>query len=37
MSILLFPFASNEVEMRIGNALPPGVSTSLDTNGDSHG
>ncbi|GAO80210.1 hypothetical protein SC1_03533 [Sphingopyxis sp. C-1] len=37
MSILLFPFASSEVEMPIGNALPPGVSTSLDTTGDSHG
>jgi hypothetical protein len=37
MSILPFPFASSEVEMPPGTALPHGVSTSLDTNGDSHG
>ena len=28
------PFASSEVEMPIGNATAPGVSTSLDTNGN---
>ena len=31
------PFASSEVEMPIGIALPHGVSTSLDTNGDWYG
>ncbi len=34
---IIFPFASNEVEMPIGSALPRGVSTSLDTNGDRYG
>jgi len=34
---MMSPFASSEVEMPSGHTLPHGVSTSLDTNGDSYG